>query len=148
MKQIALTPVERGIVIILMTRGKPVKQADFEKVHGLAVKKQHREKLVNIGFIEVKNKPQITYALTKEGWAWVSQELTVPKPKGSMGLGPLYAALGAIARLTKRLGVPLEEALLEAAKDGTIRLPRVVVDFPSAGLNSVPESGVIRGGSR
>ncbi len=33
----------------------------------------------------------------------------------------------------------LEEALLEAAKDGTIRLPRVVVDFPSAGLNSVPE---------
>ena len=33
----------------------------------------------------------------------------------------------------------LEEALLEAAKDGTIRLPRVVVDFPGAGLNSVPE---------
>jgi CRISPR-associated protein Csb1 len=33
----------------------------------------------------------------------------------------------------------LEEALLEAAKEGTIRLPRVVVDFPGAGLNSVPE---------
>jgi len=113
MKQIAITPVERGIVIILMTRGKPVKQAEFEKVHGLAVKKQHREKLADVGLIEVKNKPQVTFALTKEGWAWVSQELTVPKPKGSMGLGPLYAALGAIDRQTKRLGVSLEEALLE-----------------------------------
>jgi CRISPR-associated protein Csb1 len=33
----------------------------------------------------------------------------------------------------------LEEALLEAAKEGVIRLPRIVVDFPGAGLNSVPE---------
>jgi CRISPR-associated protein Csb1 len=33
----------------------------------------------------------------------------------------------------------LEEALLEAAKEGSIRLPRVVVDFAKAGLNSVPE---------
>jgi CRISPR-associated protein Csb1 len=33
----------------------------------------------------------------------------------------------------------LEEALLESAKEGVIRLPRVVVDFPSAGLNAVPE---------
>lgn len=33
----------------------------------------------------------------------------------------------------------LEEALLEAAKERVIRLPRIVVDFPGAGLNSVPE---------
>jgi CRISPR-associated protein Csb1 len=33
----------------------------------------------------------------------------------------------------------LEEALLEAAKDGSIQLPRVIVDFPGAGLNSVPQ---------
>lgn len=33
----------------------------------------------------------------------------------------------------------LEEALLNAATAGQIRLPRVVVDFPGAGLNSVPE---------
>jgi CRISPR-associated protein Csb1 len=33
----------------------------------------------------------------------------------------------------------LEESLLEAAKAGAIRLPRIVVDFPAAGLNSVPQ---------
>ena len=31
----------------------------------------------------------------------------------------------------------MEEALLRAAQDGRIRLPRLVVDFPAAGLNSV-----------
>ncbi|MGH7083468.1 MAG: type I-G CRISPR-associated RAMP protein Csb1/Cas7g [Acetobacteraceae bacterium] len=33
----------------------------------------------------------------------------------------------------------LEEALLTAAKAGQIPLPRLVVDFPGSGLNSVPE---------
>ena len=33
----------------------------------------------------------------------------------------------------------LEEALLEAAREGGLRLPRIVVDFASAGLNSVPD---------
>ena len=33
----------------------------------------------------------------------------------------------------------LEEALLCAAKAGRIALPRIVVDFPSSGLNAVPE---------
>jgi CRISPR-associated protein Csb1 len=33
----------------------------------------------------------------------------------------------------------LEEALLSAAKSGHIELPRLVVDFPSTGLNAVPE---------
>jgi len=32
----------------------------------------------------------------------------------------------------------LEEALLEAAVSGRIELPRIVVDFPGSGLNSVP----------
>ena len=125
MKEIALTPVARGILIILMTQGKPVKQADFEKVHGLAVKKQHRHKLADMGLIEVKDKPHITYALTNEGWTWVSQELTAPKPKGSMGLGPLYAALSVIDRLAKRLGLPLAEAMKvdHSSPEGDIREP-------------------------
>jgi len=33
----------------------------------------------------------------------------------------------------------LEEALLQSAKAGQIELPRLVVDFPSSGLNAVPE---------
>ncbi len=114
----ALTPVQRGVLTILMAQGKPVKQADFEKMHGLAVKKQHRQKLAELELIKVEDKPHITYALTKKGWAWLSEELTASKPKGSMGLGPLYAALSAIDRLTKRLSVSLEEALSEDQRPG------------------------------
>lgn len=33
----------------------------------------------------------------------------------------------------------LEEALLHSAKAGLVELPRLVVDFPSSGLNAVPE---------
>lgn len=33
----------------------------------------------------------------------------------------------------------LEEALLTSAKAGHVRLPRLVVDFPSSGLNAVPQ---------
>ena len=102
-----------------------MKQADFEKVYGLAVKKQHRQNLADMGLIEVKDKPHITYALTNDGWTWVSQELTAPKPKGSMGLGPLYATLSVIDRLAKRLRLPLEEAMKadHASPEGDIREP-------------------------
>ena len=125
MKEIALTPVARGVLIILMTQGKPVKQADFEKVHGLAVKKQHRRNLAEMGLIEIKEKPHIAYSLTNDGWTWISQELTAPKPKGSIGLGPLYAALGVIERLARRLGLPLEEAMKvdRSLPGGDIREP-------------------------
>jgi hypothetical protein len=95
MKEIVLTPVERGILIILMTQGKPVNQAGFKKAYGLDAKRNHRLKLENFGLIEVQGTRTFSYKLTKEGWAWLSQELTAPKPKGSMGLGSLYAALQA-----------------------------------------------------
>jgi hypothetical protein len=111
MEQVAFTPVERGVLMILMSKAEPVRQTDFDKLHGLAVKKQHRQKLAHQGLIEVSTKPKITYALTKKGWTWLSQEVTASKPKGSMGLGPLYAVLGAVDRLAKKLGKPLDKAL-------------------------------------
>lgn len=111
MKKIALTTVEHGVMIVLMTEGRAVKQADLKNRYGLAVKKQHRQKLVEVGLVEVKSKPQITFALTKKAWAWLSQELTAPIPKGTVGLGPLYAALGVIGKLAKHLGLSLEEAM-------------------------------------
>ena len=53
MKQPALTPVERGILIILMASGWPIKQAEFKRLHGLSVKKSHRCKLSELGLIDV-----------------------------------------------------------------------------------------------
>jgi hypothetical protein len=108
--QPALTPVERGILFILMAQGQPVKQAGFKSAHGLAVKRSHRQKLEEQGLIEVSKAP-LAFKLTKSGWAWLSAESAAQKPKGLLGLGPLHAALSAIGQLANRLGLPLEEAL-------------------------------------
>lgn len=120
MDDIALTPVERGILFVLMAHNQPLSQAGLQKGHGLGVKKNHRLKLRALGLIEVTVKPALTLALTQKGWAWLGAELTAPKPAGSRGLGPLYAVLGVIYRLTKRLGLPLEEAL---GPDGSATKP-------------------------
>jgi hypothetical protein len=155
MTQIALTPVERGVLIVLMAQGEPTTQADFKNRHGFEVKKNHRLKLAEAGLIEVAGKTQYTFTLTKDGWEWLSQELTAPPPEGSKGLGPLYAALGAINRLVKRLGLPVEEALKagETPAHSDIREPewieadeslaRALQDIPvfTRALNRLRNSG-------
>jgi hypothetical protein len=128
MTQTPLTPVERGILFILMAEGQPLKQADFKAAHGVEIKKSHRQKLQAQGLVDVNGKRSFTLSLTKRGWGWLAEELTQPKPKGSMGLGPLYAALAAIGRMAKRFSLPLEEALgskdsLPGPHAGTIILP-------------------------
>jgi len=111
MDDTALTPVERGILFILMARGEPLRQKDLKAGHGLTVKRHHRLKLRDLGFIEVSSKPLLTLTLTKKGWAWLEAGMIAPKPARSVGPGPLHAVLGVVDRLTKRLGLPLEEAL-------------------------------------
>lgn len=142
MKRTALTPVERGLLFILMTCGDPIKQADFKKNHGLTVSKDHRQKLEELGLINVSKDP-LTFSLTRQGWKWLTDELTAPRPKGVLGLGPLYAALGAINRLAKRLGMSLEEALgPESGRNSTSNggeVPWLDVDEPLArGLQDIP----------
>ncbi|MBT3072013.1 hypothetical protein KKP04_14215 [Rhodomicrobium sp. Az07] len=101
--------MERGVLVILMAQGKPVTQTEFKKAHGLTAEKRHRDKLHSLGLIEVDWNP-ITYSLTSAGWEWLGEYTAGAKPRGAAD-APLYAALGAIGRLAKRLGLPLEEAL-------------------------------------
>ncbi len=110
MDDTALTPVERGILFILMAHGEPLRQTGLKAEHGLRIEKRHRLKLQDLGFIEVSSKP-LTLALTRRGWAWLEAEIAAPETGGSIGPGPLHAVLRAVNRLTKRLGLPLEEAL-------------------------------------
>jgi hypothetical protein len=111
MDDTALTPVERGVLFILMAHGEPLRQKDLKAGHGLTIKRHHRLKLRDLGFIEVNSKPLLTLTLTKSGWAWLEAELTAPRQARSIAPGPLYAVLGVVNRLTKRLGLPLEAAL-------------------------------------
>ncbi len=89
MDDIALTPVERGILFILMAQSQPLKQADLKRGHGLEVKRSHRLKLQDLGLIEVAGERAFTLALTKKGWAWLEAELTAPKP-GAPGGSVLF----------------------------------------------------------
>jgi hypothetical protein len=110
MSRSGLTPIERGVLFILMAHGQPITRADLRKSYGLEVRKRHRLNLEQQGLIQVSGKG-ITFALSKLGWEWLARELTAPRPKGVLGLGTLYAVLGAIDRLAKRLNLPIEEAL-------------------------------------
>jgi len=109
MIQAALTPVERGILFILMAHSQPLKQTDLQHAHGLSVKKTHRLKLEDRGLIQAAGKRPFTLTLTQKGRAWVEAELSAPKQKGALGLGPLRTVLGVIDELTKRPGQPLED---------------------------------------
>jgi hypothetical protein len=112
MDDTALTPVERGILFILMAHGEPLRQTDLAAEHGLRIKRHHRLKLRDLGLIAVSSKPPFTLTLTKKGWAWLEAELAAPKPGGSIGAGPLHAVFGVVNRLTKHLGLTLEAALV------------------------------------
>ena len=115
MRDTALSPVERGILFILMAHGGPMTQAAFKAEHGLAVRPVHRLNLKSLGLIEIAAQRPLALALTRKGWAWLEAGLTAPKPQDARGQGPLYAALAVIFRLTTRLALPLEEALAPAA---------------------------------
>lgn len=104
MVQAALTPVERGVLFILMAHSQPLKQTDLQNAHGLSVKKSHRLKLEDRGLIQIACKQPLTLALTQKGRAWVKAELSAPKQKGALG-----AVLDLVDELTKRAGRPLED---------------------------------------
>jgi DNA-binding PadR family transcriptional regulator len=106
-----------------MTQGRPVRQAEFAAKHGLKVKKQHRQKLEELGLIQVEHVPQITYSITQKAWAWLSQERARPVPRHSARFGPLYVTFGVIETLARRLGITLEEAMNVAAAKDDIREP-------------------------
>jgi hypothetical protein len=95
-----LTPLERGVLLVLMAAGGPLRQnADIIEKYGLSVKASHRAKLTTLGLVRVTTKPKITLELTDEGWAWARQEVLARPPTGLMGLGTLYAVLNGLGRV-------------------------------------------------
>ena len=131
MKPTALTPVERGILLILMASQEPVRQGDFLEKHGLSVRKPHREKLARAGLIEV-GKEGLALSLTAQGWAWLEAELAAPRPKGVLGLGPLYAVLGALGQLARASDTPLETLLQSGIAPAPSAPPAPAPSAPAA----------------
>jgi hypothetical protein len=112
-----LTPVERGALFVLMATGRPLREsADLKSIYGLALKPSHRTKLQRLGLIETTKKPFFTHALSEKGWQWASEQLTASKPKGQMGMGPLYAVLHGLHKHIERHRYTLRELFSDAGK--------------------------------
>jgi hypothetical protein len=108
MTQPALTPVERGLLILLMTSGRPLKNTEVKKEHGLQIKPAHRDTLKRLGLITVLGPPFI-YALTPQGWEWLSKEAHTERPKGVQGA--THDLVAALERLAGRHSSTLKDAL-------------------------------------
>jgi hypothetical protein len=111
-----LTPVERGALLVLMANGRPMREsADLKAVYGLSLKPSHRTKLQRLGLIETTKKPW-THALSLKGWQWAEEQLSAARPKGQMGMGPLYALLYGLGKHIERHRCTLKDVFSESGK--------------------------------
>jgi hypothetical protein len=104
-----LKPVERGVLLVLMAEARPLRElADLKAVYGLAIKAHHRTKLQSLGLITTTKTPY-THVLSQKGWQWAEEELSATRPKGTMGMGPLYALLRGLQTHIQRHGYTLKD---------------------------------------
>jgi hypothetical protein len=67
MEQLRLSPIECGALFILMGEGRPLKErAEISQVHGLTMRKAHRDRLKEHGLIKSSSAPFV-HRLTKKG---------------------------------------------------------------------------------
>ena len=108
-----LTPVERGALLVLMAEARPLKESsELKAIHGITLKASHRAKLQRLGLINTTEKPFV-HSLSEKGWEWARYEISVPKPKGLMGMGALYSVLHGVRRHMERHGYRLEDVFRE-----------------------------------
>jgi hypothetical protein len=111
-----LTPVERGALFVLMANGRPLREsADLKAVYNLVLKPGHRTKLQRLGLIKTTERP-FTHALSPKGWQWAEEQLSAARPKGQMGMGPLYALLHGLRKHIERHRYSLMDVFSESGK--------------------------------
>lgn len=133
-----LTPVERAVLLALMSAGRPLREsADIQAHYGFSVKPAHRAKLKTLGLVETTPGPW-THSLTRKGWDWAKSELESAPPKGLMGLGPLYAVLNGLHRVLSPKGVTPEQFFQEGAI--APKADRLGADLSNAAWSSADET--------
>ncbi len=76
MQQLRLSPIECGVLFVLMGEGRPLREkTEIGQVHGLTMRKAHRDRLKEHGFIKSSSKPYV-HRLTKKGEEWVKSQFT------------------------------------------------------------------------
>jgi hypothetical protein len=111
-----LTPVERGVLLVLMASGRPLREsADLKATYNLALTPAHRSKLKRLGLVETTERP-FTHTLSLKGWQWATEQLSAERPQGQMGMGPLYALLHGLRGHIDRHNYSLKEVFSEGGK--------------------------------
>jgi hypothetical protein len=120
MQQLHLSPIECGVLFLLMGEGRPLKErAEIIQVHGLAMKKAHRDRLKEYGLIKSSSAPFV-HRLTKKGEAWVESQFTASATIPATSLVPF----GAVAAVLQRLAGGQDPAPLAAKTNGVDELSR------------------------
>ena len=121
MEQIRVSPIECGVLFILMGEGRPLKErAELSQVHGLTMKKAHRDRLKEHGLIRSSSAPFV-HRLTKKGEDWVRSQFTasatIPKT--------FKVPFGAVTAVLKRLSDRQEDiSPTDDRKNGATELSR------------------------
>jgi DNA-binding PadR family transcriptional regulator len=106
MEQLRLSPIEYGVLFMLMSEGRPLKEsAEIRQIHGLAMKKAHRDRLKDHGLIKSSSVPYI-HRLTKKGEEWVKRQFTSSASIPAQSMVPF----GAVAAVFKRLSDRQDDA--------------------------------------
>jgi hypothetical protein len=109
MEQLRLSPVECGILFILMGEGRPLKErAEINQVHGLTMRKAHRDRLKGHGLIRFSSAPYV-HRLTKKGEEWVKSQFTSSASISAQSMVPFGAVSSVFKRLAARQDVPLTD---------------------------------------
>lgn len=110
MTDVQLTPIERGVLVVLMAEARPLKEnADLKKTYKLGMTASHRKKLTALKFISTSSSP-FEHSLTSEGWDFLMDEMRREDvPSGLMGQGALVGLMRGVANSLEALNVTAED---------------------------------------
>src|SRR5260221_5612824 len=121
-----------------MANGRPLREsADLKAVYNLVLKPGHRTKLQRLGLIKTTEKP-FTHVLSEKGWQWAEEQLSAARPKGQMGMGPLYALLHGFHKHIEPHRYTLPDVLSEAGKTTHILAHERLENAASAQAHEAP----------
>ena len=107
MEQLRLRPIEYGVLFILLGEGRPLKErAEIRQIHGLTMKKAHRDRLKDHGLIKSSPAPFV-HRLTKKGEDWVRRQFTSSSSISGQSRVPFGAVAAVFQRLADRENAPL-----------------------------------------
>lgn len=116
-----LNPIERGVLIALMTDGGfLLENADIVQRLQIGMKKSHRTRLKELGLIETREKP-FAHKLTDKGWGFVQNEFPTDVPSSQVKLSALNALFTGVHSALERRNETLKAFFDSGSEPAPVR---------------------------